>query len=277
MPFAKLLQKHKQNPMISHQGISHQVIQEAIERVAGAPGWAVHLPEDPATFHTGTSDKARQFQAVIANTGACAGWAESHMCLMETMHRFRFDLPRTYLEIGVMEGWSVLSVISSLRQQRALYAPDEVLAPLFDELVLADMWAGQFGGSGRGSNRHIQNLLRAANVELEHVTFLDGDSKKTVPAYFKRRKNRAPFDAIYIDGDHSYHGAKADLENVLPHVGKVLFFDDIYHPVHCLGDRLLELHMEMVERLKQDFYVFLKRRGYGFAAYIRQDVFEALG
>jgi len=266
MNFGKFTRGREQN----------QVIQEAIDRFQGAPGWAVHLPEDAAAFHLGTSEKARQFQAVFSGIGACAGWAESHVCLMETMHRFRYDLPRSYLEIGVMEGWSVLSMVTAVRLQKARYAPDTVLAPLFDELVLADIWTSQSGGAGRGAHQRVENLLRAANVDLERVTFLDGDSKKTVPAYLKSRINRTPIDAIYIDGDHSYRGAKADLENVLPYVGKILFFDDIYHPVHCLEDRLLELHLAMVSRLRQDFYVFLNRRGYGFAAYIRKDVFDAL-
>jgi hypothetical protein len=59
-------------------------------------------------------------------------------------------------------------------------------------------------------------------------------------------------------------------------VGKVLFFDDVYLPVHCVGDHLLELHRELVARLKDDFYVSLNRRGFGFAAFIRQHVVDAL-
>jgi hypothetical protein len=119
-------------------------------------------------------------------------------------------------------------------------------------------------------------LLQASNVDLKTVHFLDGDSKKTVPAFFKSRGTLPPIDVIYVDGDHSYNGARTDLENVLPHVGKVLFFDDMYHPAHCVKDRLLELHRTMVERLKNDYYVFINRHGFGFAIFIRRPVFDAL-
>ena len=75
---------------------------------------------------------------------------------------------------------------------------------------------------------------------------------------------------VYVDGDHSYDGARADLENVLPYVGQILLFDDMYHPAHCEADRLLELHRWLVEQLKSEFYVFLNRAVFGFAAFVRK-------
>jgi len=250
------------------------VIAWTLDRFQEKPGWALNLPEDLSTFHTGSSAKAQQFQEVMHQT-VQLGWSTTHMCLMQVIARMWSDLPRRYLEIGVCEGLSVLALVTAIRFQKALRRQN-ILEPFFDELVLADFWGNQFGGSARGSHQHVEELLRSVHVTPDQVTFLDGDSKKTVPAYLRSRKNHVPFDAVFVDGDHSYHGAMTDLENVLPYVGKVLFFDDIYHPAHCLRDRLLEVHRSLVKRLKDDFYVFVNRSWFGFAAFIRKDVFDAL-
>lgn len=256
--------------------LTDQFLNAAIAQANAQIGWAADLPDDPTTFFVGASETAFQFQQAIAKIDTFGGWAASHMCMMETMFRLHDQLPCRYLEIGVNEGYSLLAMITSLRLQRLLFNPREILAPLFDELVLADVWGRQYGGTGRGSHRHIENVLRSNSVDLGNVRFLDGDSKKTIPAFLASRMSTTPFDVIYVDGDHSYSGAKTDLENVLPHVGKVLFFDDMYHPAHCVKDRLLELHRMMVERLKNEYYAFLNRRGFGFAVFIRRHVFDAL-
>jgi hypothetical protein len=265
-----MLQLFKTRPVMSDA-----LIGKTLARFQEQPGWAVHLPDDPTTYHVGTSPKAREFQEIIAATRPFGGWSASHMCLKQVIHRFRTCLPRRYLEIGVNEGLSILAMVTCIRLNRAL-AQKDPLQPIFDELVLADIWGNQFGGTGRGSHQHVDNLLRSVCVDPATITFLDGDSKKVVPAYLKARTCKEPFDAVYVDGDHSYVGAKTDLENTLPYVGKILFFDDMYHPAHCTRDQLLNLHRSMVERLKRDFYVFVNRHWFGFAAFVRKDVFETL-
>jgi hypothetical protein len=195
---------------------------------------------------------------------------------MEVVKELRITGPCRYLEIGVNEGLSVYALVTSLRLQRLLRQPQRLSEPLFDELVLADNWSAVCGGTGRGSNEHILRLLQNLNVGSNHMTFLDGDSKATVPEYLRGRRAPLAFDLTYVDGDHSYAGALRDLENVLPHVGSVLFFDDMYHPSHCVADRLLEVHIAMVERLRHEFYAFLNRQWFGFAAFVRKTVFDAL-
>jgi hypothetical protein len=255
--------------------MSDKLLAQTLARFKEQPGWAAHLPDDPTTFHIGNSDKAARFQYEINKTRPFGNWSASHMCLIKVIHKFGNDLPRRYLEIGVNEGLSVYALVTALRLERAIRRQD-VLGPFFDELVLADIWGNQFGGTGRGSHAHVADLLRSVHVDPDGVTFLDGDSKQVVPAYLGRRRPAVPFDAVYVDGDHSYHGARTDLENVLPYAGKILFFDDMYHPAHCVRDQLLNLHREMVSRLKRDWYCFINRRWFGFAAFIRKDAFEAL-
>jgi hypothetical protein len=195
---------------------------------------------------------------------------------MHTIGSLGGNVPRTYLEIGVNEGLSVFALVTAIRLQRILQSSRPLPRGIFDELVLADLWGNAFGGTGRGSHQHILELLRSIDVDPARTTFLNGDSKITIPAHLSRRGKQTPFDAVYVDGDHSYAGAKTDLENVLPYVGNVLFFDDMYHPAHCLADRLLELHRSMVERLRDDFYVFVNRHWFGFAAFIRKELFDSL-
>lgn len=238
------------------------------------PDWALHLPDLPGTVSLGPSRKARRFQHEFGRLRQFGSWASSHVCLMHVIARFPAAGPRRYLEVGVSEGISVLAVATALQVQRLLSGADPA-RPLFDELVLADTWQPHFGGMGRGSHEHVARRLSGLHVPLGPVQFLDGDSKATVPAYLGRRDGVA-FDAIYIDGDHTYAGARADLDNVLPHLGHMLFLDDIYHPAHCLKDRLLCLHRQLVARLQGDFYAFVNRAGYGFAAFIRKPLVDAL-
>jgi hypothetical protein len=247
-----------------------------IEDAKGAPGWAVDLPDDPATFHVADNRTAQRLQEEIRSIDQFGGWSVSHMCIMHLIARFSAHLPTRYLEIGVNDGLSVFALVTSINLQRALHRLSAA-DPLFDELALADDWGRAFGGSGRGSHQHVEQLLRSTNARAEHLVFLDGDSKETVPRYLAARQGQPPFDVIYVDGDHSYDGARIDLQNVIPFVGQILFFDDMYHPAHCLADRLLELHISIVEQLKHDFYVVLNRRWFGFAAFLRKQLVDALG
>jgi Methyltransferase domain len=240
------------------------------------PGWALDLPDDPTTYHVGMSASAHRFQEAFGRVRETVGWCSSHVCLMQVAGLLPCSQPLRYLEIGVANGLSVLAFASGIRLYRNL-RNQRMQTPLFEELVLADSWGNQYGGTGRESHAHVSDLLVSLNVDSTRVTFLDGDSKVTVPSHLRTRPAGRPFDAVYVDGDHSFEGARADLENVLPQVGQALFFDDMYHPAHCNSDRLLDLHRSLVERLQDDFYVFINRAWFGFAAFIRKSTLEAAG
>ena len=88
-----------------------------------------------------------------------------------------------------------------------------------------------------GALSERKNVLRLARAFKSlgegTLTFVDGDSHKTVPEYFRTNAGQA-FDLITVDGDHSVGGAIADLQNVKEHVriGGAIVFDDISNPSH---------------------------------------------
>ena len=238
--------------------------------------WALSLPEDKGTFNILGSSYAFKFQEEFSKINHFAGYSSSHMSLLSIISLFKTDLPESYLEIGVNEGLSVYTLLSGISFQRLLNDLPHNSKPILNELVLADSWGNDYGGTGRASPKHIESLLSSVN-KIGNVTFLNGDSKETIPHYFKgKSREKNLFDFIYVDGDHSFEGANTDIENVLPYVGKVLLFDDMYHPAHYKKDNLLNLHKHYVKKLKNDFYIFINRHGYGFSAFIRKTVFDNL-
>lgn len=125
---------------------------------------------------------------------------------------------RSYLEIGTREGDSLRVVL-------------ENSSSTLESICCADMWGSDYGGSGRGSHWHIEKMLDLFGYEGRR-TFLNGNSRETVPKLVHSHANA--FDLILVDGDHSYAGGMADLENVWPLVkpGGCVVFHDITHPAH---------------------------------------------
>jgi len=145
----------------------------------------------------------------------------------ESLYRFladhcRNNVVRSYLEIGTRDGGSLEVVLANARQ--------------LSDIVCCDTWGSQYGGSGRGNHEHIDQLLALYSYD-GRATFLEGDSKATVPTLHNDLS--ACFDLVLVDGDHSYAGGMADLQNTWPLIrpGGCVAFHDITHPSHpYLGD-----------------------------------------
>ena len=142
---------------------------------------------------------------------ARARLVRGHPCFYEAVDIAARDVqPTSYLEIGVAEGASLLTVLAA--------------APSLRRLVLCDTWGGIDGGTGRGSHAHICELFGRIHYGGE-AWFLDGLSRELIPTI-----PRSPlFDLATIDGEHTADAAAADLANVWPLLrpGGMLVMDDL--------------------------------------------------
>ena len=120
--------------------------------------------------------------------------------------------PKSYLEIGVRDGDSLLAVLAACSVKR---------------LVLCDTWGDLYGGTARGGPGHITKLMMGYSVPVD-IQYLNGDSKELVPDLDEE------FDLITVDGDHSFLGCLTDMENSwkLLAVGGSMVVDDLMHPAH---------------------------------------------
>lgn len=121
----------------------------------------------------------------------------------------------SYLEVGCREGHSLRAVVA---------ANVETLT----SVTICDTWESHYGGTGRGSHAHIDELLRSIGY-IGQSRFLDGRSSEMLPLLMDER-----FDLILIDGDHSDAVAESDLRHAarLLAPGGRIVFDDICHPAH---------------------------------------------
>ena len=116
-----------------------------------------------------------------------------------------------YMEIGVGAGDSARVVIHHGDPR---------------ELVLFDNWGAEYGGRGYGSEQPVSELLKP--YKGTQITFVNGDSKDTVPKYPDE-----DFDLIFVDGDHSFAGCWADMSNAWPKLkvqGFMVIDDMNLHP-----------------------------------------------
>ena len=81
----------------------------------------------------------------------------------------------------------------------------------------------------------VVEKLKAAGFDANKFK---GDSKS--PEAISFAEEHGPFDFVFIDGDHSYEGAKADWENY-GRMAKIVGFHDIAHPHHDVSKLWAEI------------------------------------
>jgi len=117
---------------------------------------------------------------------------------------------RSYLEIGTRYGDSFHYLARTLPERR--------------RAVAVDMPSGPWG------NSDSEEFLRRAVADLKNVHKIDarlilGDSR--AQETIDEAERLGPYDAVFIDGDHSAEGVLADWKNYGPMARKLVAFHDI--------------------------------------------------
>ncbi|MDX2246223.1 MAG: class I SAM-dependent methyltransferase [Bacteroidia bacterium] len=193
--------------------------------------------------------------------------------------------PKTILEIGTRTGGSLISLLTAYNSYTGL------------EIVSFDLWREYFSvtwlsrmitrlkGSADGrsninisrkymqyfdflirylSTGKVKRNLRYFNIPTNNIQFVSGDSRITVPEYFRQNPNKK-FDYILVDGAHDEETALIDLRNVANYVatGGFLLFDDIGPEGYKLGKVWEQFRFEQKDNF--DFYEVYHRKGVAWA------------
>ena len=170
--------------------------------------------------------------------------------------------PRTYLEIGVRRGWSLVQVLDE--------APDV-------HAIGCDPWLRDYAGVANPGPSFVHaEVSRAAPGFSGRLDLITGPSHDRLPVLFATSSlgGAAPgdeevaalgaeletgIDLVTIDGDHSAEGAWRDIVEVLPRVsrGGAVVLDDI---AGCVDAEVLRPVWERLRRTRPDWH-FLESPG----------------
>lgn len=131
-----------------------------------------------------------------------------------------------FLEIGVYKG-QIISLIQLLADKQSKNASITAVTPLYDK---------EFADYNRFP--WIKQLYKQFNVTMANTKIVDGYSSS--PKILAEATSYGPYDVVFIDGDHSYKGAKFDIEKYdsALKVGGYMVIDDAsnYKNMNGLGD-----------------------------------------
>ena len=130
--------------------------------------------------------------------------------------------PGNYVELGTYRGGSALCMAVGMKKNNVdahLYCVD-----LFDQRHIPPRYIyGSLGWTPRMLHQEVTEDLEYYGV-ADYVTLVNGDTAKTASQF-----THLPFNFLFIDGDHSYEGCKADFEAWSPLVkpgGMIAFHDN---------------------------------------------------
>jgi predicted small metal-binding protein len=151
-----------------------------------------------------------------------------------------FELPRVVAEIGVAEG----------RFSKELYDAG------VDALYLVDIWENVPFIEGCGS---FDQSWHNANYESVKELFKYKTDVSLLKGFSHKMAELIPdgsLSLVYIDGDHTYNGCKADIKVWLPKLcaGGVLAFHDYANPTYGVKRAVIEhvQHEHLVNIIEED-------------------------
>lgn len=157
----------------------------------------------------------------------------------------------SYLEIGAREG-------IALR-----YLVDHV--PTIERVVAVDLPGAKWGRPD--SAAALSDNLDALRDNVSRHIYL-GDSTSAVVVCHVREF--APFDVVFIDGDHSYDGVRQDYENYAP-MGRIVALHDINHPADSKAYGPTKLWNEIKGENYAEIIAIDSRKGIGVIERGEQD------
>jgi hypothetical protein len=153
---------------------------------------------------------------------------------------------KSYLEVGCRHGDTFHAVGKAL--------PKESL------LVAVDLPGARSGKRTGGKNPNSYKALYRAAKDLQkrgqNAVVIIGDSHSN--EIIESVRKYSPFDAIFIDGDHSLDGVRADWRNYGP-MGTLVAF----HDIHAEGKGPISLFNELKQQYKHTEFAFYDKGGIG--------------
>ena len=197
--------------------------------------------------------------------------------------------PKRILEIGTRTGGSLIALLSNYQDFKNIevvsfdlwreYISTTFVSKKITSLKSKNENEGDIIGNINISEKKlkpffslIRNLsinkvrrnLDYFNIPSRIITFISGDSKKTVPFYFEKHPEKK-FDYILVDGAHDKETAFIDLQNIANHVAEkgIIVFDDISDLSYNLMD--VWARFKELQKNKFDFIEIDCRKGIGLA------------
>lgn len=158
----------------------------------------------------------------------------------------------SYFEVGTSEGKSLKKVIQNSKNLKRVGS--------------CDIWGTTDGGTGRGSHKHVADLVNSLGYKGE-ITFYDGNSHKILPTLMYHEDHFEKYDLIFVDGDHTLHGNRQDLiecwQMVRP--GGWIIFDDITHPRHLYLEEVFDIWVKENSQDIEEHGKYHMHHGFGVA------------